>query len=105
MHTEMSNATPGQRPSLLAPRKDSNTNETSAPTGVDALNTAMCFLHSGRGSDIDNNDVVSASAVGAEQFTISRNDIARSKGIWIVTCTFVYHQSEKHDQRQPRGQH
>lgn len=36
-----------------------------APTGVEALNKARCFLHSGRGKEVANKDVVSAKAVGA----------------------------------------
>ncbi len=33
--------------------------------GVEALNKARCFLHSGRGKEVANKDVVSAKAVGA----------------------------------------
>lgn len=38
---------------------------TKAPTGVDALNTAICRLHSLRGSPMVSSEVVKASAVGA----------------------------------------
>lgn len=48
-----------------APTKENAAYEMMAPTGVDALNTARCFLHSTRGNDVDKRDVVNAREVGA----------------------------------------
>lgn len=63
--TEMRSAIPVQSPPALEPKKDRIPNDARAPSGVDALKNAMCFLHSERAKDVESRDMDKARAVGA----------------------------------------
>jgi hypothetical protein len=61
----MSIITPVHGLSLFTRITDSRAYARIAPTGVEALNTAMCLRHSDRGSDVANREVVKARTAGA----------------------------------------
>lgn len=63
--TETRRATPAHPPSPL-PRNENRRYETSAPTGLEALKMARCFLHFARGREVARREVVNAKAVGAK---------------------------------------
>lgn len=69
--TETSIATPVHGLSLLTRTIESSEYAMMAPMGVDALNTAICFRHSARGSDVASSDVLRANTVGATQSLVS----------------------------------
>lgn len=79
--TENSSAPPGHRPPPFesAPKNASSTYDATAPSGVDALNSARCFLHSARASPAPMSDVVSASAVGAAERRMTGHEPAQKR--------------------------
>lgn len=66
-HTETRRAVPAQSLFCVKPNSDNTPKETRAPIGVEALNTAICFLQSGLGRPVVSSEVASANAVGAMQ--------------------------------------
>ena len=78
-----------------------------APTGVDALNSIRCFLHSTRERDVDIRETVYARAVGAARPTTQLSGRLKGKARRFPTVrvsrTLVYRESQENHHRQSVG--